>query len=664
MSFQNMKGAFAPRHDTEENWDSVSLFIPERAELIVYDPDAQNSGFRFKFGDGENLPKDLPFATTDVDLTGYATEAWVQNYVTHISSGDAVVSPMIVEYINDIPAGDNFISLPENTFIDMSRGGILLFHLGILMSPEYYSFDTTTNTIQFNNYVTIEDDEFTIAQFAPASTVGAKVSGTPSSEIFNDYEPVPEGEEFNTAVPGNAVVTNPDESPTDPLNYMYNHVEGASNRIASNVCHVEGSKNIVKTTHPRGCVHIEGYGNLAAGPSNSSHLEGQYNTAWRNMSHLEGYCNTSLFSGAHMEGGSTNIASDIFRGLEDMDGNLYTLLSDPKNGSGTTDYNLDRITPSNDRIKTLWLEGGTYVSKAGQGDVTTFNPRSFSLVRGNYGHKEGFNNIAIGNNTHVEGEYNIVAAYSGHVEGSTNSLLDGGMYSHMEGKDNTSTSCLTHVQGYKNTVTQYTASGAPDCSFVGGSENIVNASYSVVHGKGNQVTGAYNTVFGEGNQASGKQLVFGKGIRATLGVYNLMLGEGHNTAASAKQSIMLGSYNSFNASSVNSLVGGTGVQFRAQNSIGIGDSLTVPSINGVAYFGTYNISIPDAILVLGNGAKGAPSNAFYVTKSGEAYLSAQGSGNQAVVIQSTLNDYQKRILTGTTAPTNDIGNDGDIYIQY
>lgn len=48
-------------HDTAANWAEQSAFVPEAAELIVYDPDANYSYPRLKIGDGVTNLGNLPF---------------------------------------------------------------------------------------------------------------------------------------------------------------------------------------------------------------------------------------------------------------------------------------------------------------------------------------------------------------------------------------------------------------------------------------------------------------------------------------------------------------------------------------------------------------------------------------------------------------------------
>lgn len=53
-------------HDTEENWNKCTRFIPKAGELIVYDIDSDHTYERFKIGDGVTLINDLPFLVDNV----------------------------------------------------------------------------------------------------------------------------------------------------------------------------------------------------------------------------------------------------------------------------------------------------------------------------------------------------------------------------------------------------------------------------------------------------------------------------------------------------------------------------------------------------------------------------------------------------------------------
>lgn len=53
------------KHDTEQNWEEATSFVPKKGELIIYTPDDTHSYPRIKVGDEQHIPKDLPFLTNN-----------------------------------------------------------------------------------------------------------------------------------------------------------------------------------------------------------------------------------------------------------------------------------------------------------------------------------------------------------------------------------------------------------------------------------------------------------------------------------------------------------------------------------------------------------------------------------------------------------------------
>jgi len=49
------------KNGTEANWNKVNDFIPQKGEIIIYNPDDLHPTPRFKIGNGVSLPRYLPF---------------------------------------------------------------------------------------------------------------------------------------------------------------------------------------------------------------------------------------------------------------------------------------------------------------------------------------------------------------------------------------------------------------------------------------------------------------------------------------------------------------------------------------------------------------------------------------------------------------------------
>lgn len=56
-----MKARISQLHMTESEWLKYSNLVPERGELIVYDPDSNYNYSRIKVGDGKRTIKELDF---------------------------------------------------------------------------------------------------------------------------------------------------------------------------------------------------------------------------------------------------------------------------------------------------------------------------------------------------------------------------------------------------------------------------------------------------------------------------------------------------------------------------------------------------------------------------------------------------------------------------
>lgn len=62
MAEKNFKSRIVHKHDTAENWEKATGFIPMQGEIIIYDIDASYDYERIKIGDGATIVDELPFA--------------------------------------------------------------------------------------------------------------------------------------------------------------------------------------------------------------------------------------------------------------------------------------------------------------------------------------------------------------------------------------------------------------------------------------------------------------------------------------------------------------------------------------------------------------------------------------------------------------------------
>lgn len=284
------------------------------------------------------------------------------------------------------------------------------------------------------------------------------------------------------------------------------HIEGRNNIAGSTNVHVEGSKNIVKTssedthvegknnivyegssqTHVEGkdntiyngvnYSHIEGYNNRSGYTNNGSgltamHIEGQYNIASSGMSnsHIEGYNNALQLSGTntvHIEGYMNRPAQNNYGGhiegyKNTTTGTLYAshiggLLNTVNGGHvglhveglhHTIPYGKSQLDPSTDTVS-----GGSDIGGHIEGNYNSLelNPNVSTMQVGGAYHIEGDGNKI----TYMDHERNITNSGSyladdNHLEGGGNTI-SGGTRNHIEGNGNYMYGDALHTEGYGN----------------------------------------------------------------------------------------------------------------------------------------------------------------------------------------------------------------------
>ena len=95
MAEKNIKTRIIHKHDTEENWNKATNFIPKQGEIIVYDIDSSHSYERIKIGDGTTNVNSLPYVSeTVVDAKLSSTsENPVQNKVIYDALDKKIEEP-------------------------------------------------------------------------------------------------------------------------------------------------------------------------------------------------------------------------------------------------------------------------------------------------------------------------------------------------------------------------------------------------------------------------------------------------------------------------------------------------------------------------------------------------------------------------------------------
>ena len=102
---KNMNARIQHKHDIEANWNKALNFIPKIGEIIVYDIDENYNYSRFKIGDGVRTISNLEFSETD--LTGYATEKYVDEAITSLDAAFKILGKDPNGFGISVKAADN-----------------------------------------------------------------------------------------------------------------------------------------------------------------------------------------------------------------------------------------------------------------------------------------------------------------------------------------------------------------------------------------------------------------------------------------------------------------------------------------------------------------------------------------------------------------------------
>lgn len=287
----------------------------------------------------------------------------------------------------------------------------------------------------------------------------------PGAEYFNDY------------------INNKADGP-------YAHAEGRETNATGPRAHAEGYKTKVFAAD----AHAEGRETVCIG--SQGHVEGMYGIAHGPISHVEGAASRVVL-------GSYVVPVETKPILADID--IIRSIID--------DYRLEILENHEITIDTERLLSDYFIH-------CSFGERN---------HIEGTNNVAFSNCSHIEGCSNIVGnRYSGHsanyndhaihVEGCFNKVyaLNGYRGIHVEGNYNKvveettyKMSIASHIEGGSNSIvnSSYSHVGGEKC-------NIGNASHTFAHGYYLNCSNKFEVSFGKFNasQVSGKSVLFSYGI--------------------------------------------------------------------------------------------------------------------------------------------------------
>lgn len=124
QKIKEVKGKIIFKHQTAAEWDlsndgAGAQYVPDVGERVLYDPDETTPYTREKFGDGEHIVKDLPFATGQADWNQNDESAvdYVKNRTHYIESelNEVLIDNVTIDTFTKDGDNDWFVSA-ENPF--------------------------------------------------------------------------------------------------------------------------------------------------------------------------------------------------------------------------------------------------------------------------------------------------------------------------------------------------------------------------------------------------------------------------------------------------------------------------------------------------------------------------------------------------------------------
>ena len=481
-------------------------------------------------------------SSSSVDLTGYATETWVQSqgYLTeHQDISGLATKTELNDTKNNLQG--NITSLSESVARDIANVDLTGYateqwvqNQGYLTEHQDIS-NLATKTELTSVSESVQTDITNLSESVANSAVWKKGTGTDSIA-----QAIADGTDLPIATGSRAVAI----GYRTIASGSWSHAEGEITKASGAASHAEGVSTETNGygSHAEGDnTKASGWGSHAEGgytnaSGQSSHAEGFFTVASGKYSHAEGYDANASGDYSHAEGGytiasnqyehaqgtynhnSTNQIFSVGAGTGNGDRrNAISILAVDNSGSCTASFFVQNVggydgtnpTPGTNDLatvingmssgggsssggssETLWKKGTGQNSlvQVWTGDYEAFTPTATSLGA-----------VAIGVQTKASG-------VGSHAEGS--GTLTSGMYSHAEGNDTTASGDYSHAEGYRTTT-----SGS--YSHAEGYWTEAKGNYSHAEGGNTIASNQYEHAQGQYNYTSSNQ-IFSVGAGETI----------------------------------------------------------------------------------------------------------------------------------------------------
>ena len=463
---------------------------------------------------------DNAVSSSAVDLTGYATEQWVQNQGYLKEHQD----------ISGLATKTELTSVSESVQTDITNLSESVANSAVLKKGT--GTDSIVQKLTGNNE----------ANTSVASGVGAIAIGSQTTASA-DYSHA-EGDHTNASGWGSHA-----EGSNTNASGDYSHAEGDHTDASEIYSHAEGYLTLALGQ----VSHAEGFSTEASGLA--SHAEGYFTNASGYYSHAEGFGTIASNDNEHAQGQYNHSSENQIFSVGAGDGNpedpstvtrrnAISVIAPWDNNTGMTlpyffvkgvgSYNgtnpepgiNDLATVINDlpsggggSSETLWKKGegqGSIVQKIASGtDFPTATGTGSvaigwsTLASGDYSHAEGKGTIASGSCSHVEGNSTKAEGSDSHAEGTGTTAS--GYCSHAEGQNTKASGQASHAEGQMTAASGlashaeglYTTALGSD-SHAEGKDTIASGSWSHAEGTGSKASGESSHAEGYKASATGR----------------------------------------------------------------------------------------------------------------------------------------------------------------
>lgn len=203
MAEKNIKTRIIHKHDTEENWNKATNFIPKQGEIIVYDIDSSHSYERIKIGDGTTNVISLPYVNeTVVDAELSATsENPVQNKVIKGELDKKIEEPSGNGLVRKFMSGMYGAMGVNTTMPDSPTNG----SVPTTKLLKDYVEDNTSNPLKLSD-ANLQKYGLLAQSYTPAGSTPGTVGTTTYSVVTRDTSTLDDTITGTTKVPSSYVV--------------------------------------------------------------------------------------------------------------------------------------------------------------------------------------------------------------------------------------------------------------------------------------------------------------------------------------------------------------------------------------------------------------------------------------------------------------------------